>query len=195
MSRSTPWAGGSHVVVLRNRLRTNEGDGGDDNGARLAEAVEHTFGLDILEGRGPDNKCSMTLQDSESRWDRGNWDWCGAFLDGFCKVLPQLLDKGCNASDCKKTAQYLAPRLAAAVAAANKHAREAGLERYFPEVPPRSPARGAGPSTACADTGARRAGSRSCGTSRGAARSRRRRWAWRATRCTCTSTRTRRRRR
>ena len=59
-------------------------------GQLLAAALEKTFGVDVLSGRGSKNKCSAPLEDRRITTDLGNYDSCSLNGDNFIKLLPLM---------------------------------------------------------------------------------------------------------
>ena len=59
-------------------------------GQLLAAALEKTYGVDVLSGKGTKNKCSDPLEDRRITTDLGNYDSCSLNGDNFIKLLPLL---------------------------------------------------------------------------------------------------------
>ena len=107
-------AGGVPVATL---LRNFDGQ----NGRHLAARLEGTYGVDVLSGRGTQNKCSDALEDRRITTDRGNFDSCSLHKDTFAKLWPLLgSEHGGNADGDVENAAWAAPLLDGALAAADR---------------------------------------------------------------------------
>ena len=63
-------------------------DIGNDGGIQMSKSLQGIFGLDVLEGRGSNNKCSYALSDARITFDAKNYDSCSFMQDGFRKLVP-----------------------------------------------------------------------------------------------------------
>ena len=95
-------------------------------GQLLAVALEKTFGVDVLSGKGSKNKCSYPLEDRRITTDMGNYDSCSLNGDLFIKLLPLLgAGHGGNFDGDSEHAAWVTPLLDAALAAAGRPAAPA----------------------------------------------------------------------
>jgi len=92
-------------------------------GQLLAAALEKTFGVDLLSGKGTKNKCSVPLEDRRITTDLGNFDSCSLNGSKFIKLLPLFgAGHGGNYDGDSEHSAWVTPLLDAALAAAGRPA-------------------------------------------------------------------------